>query len=349
MPAAFRPARDQIARMRPALYRMIVDWTYIQPDPRSPAILDANVDGCMRLRAPCRTFKGVEATLRALAARQRAGTGWNVVVTIYGVPEWAATRGGGCERDNIGYRSRAINAAGLRAYAQLVRRIAELGDRLGVELRFWSPWNEPNQIFFISPQRARCDESSPLLSPAVYTRLYRTARRALEDAGGERELVLGDLAGSPEKGVRAGKADEFLRALPRDVVCGSEVLALHSYPGNDFDVIAEAARVTDSRCGRRMPIWITETGAGNLRAGKERDVSASAVREQCRRYYDQLRAWRREPRVKVATQYLVREDPQFRVGLVTANMRREYPAFGMLTSWSRAAPGAVPRLPASCR
>ncbi|HWI21766.1 MAG TPA: glycosyl hydrolase [Baekduia sp.] len=350
VPAAFSKVRDDVAAMRPALFRMNVDWKYLQPDPSRPAILDAGVSGCMRTIGPCAPFQGITAQLKAIAARQKEGAGWNVLVNIYGVPDWAATKGGGCERPSIEPFSRAINADGLAAYEDLIVGIARLADRTGAELRFWAPWNEPNQIFFISPQRARCDVTSPLLSPAVYTRIFERAKHALEKAGGTRDIVLGDLAGSPKKGKRAGTAAEFLSALPDDVICAADVLALHSYPGNGFDVIPSATAVTDARdCGKRLPVWITETGAGDPRASKHRDDSPAALKEQCRRYDEQLRVWSRNPRVKVAVQYTVREDPAFRVGLVNSTLDREYPSFDLIRAWSRARPGTPPQLPASCR
>jgi hypothetical protein len=350
VPADFAPWRDRVNELHPSLYRLIVDWAFLQPDPAKPAILDAPTTGCMREIKPCAPFAGIKATLQAIAARQKQGDGWAVEVVIYGVPAWAATAGGGCERPNIAPRSRALNAAGFKAYPQLIRQLHELGDQTGAQLRFWSPWNEPNQVFFISPQRAKCDTGSPLLSPAVYARMYRAAKRELDDLPGDQQLVLGELAGSPEKGDRAGTPAEFLDALPKDVVCDSDVLGQHMYAGSETDAVAEATAAVDRRgCGKQLPVWVTETGVGDKRTGTNRDTGASALKRQCARYDDQLRQWSRNPRIKAAVQYTVREDPAYRVGLVDSALTKAYPTFDLLNAWSNRRPGQTPALPRACR
>ena len=98
-----------------------------------------------------------------------------------------------------------------------------------------------------------------------------------------------------------------------------------------------------------MPIWVTETGAGNQRAGKERDVSATALKEQCGRYHRALRAWAQNPRIETAVQYTVREDPDYRVGLVDSKLDEGYPTFDLLQAWGNRKPRELPKLPASCR
>ena len=41
----------------------------------------------------------------------------------------------------------------------------------------------------------------------------------------------------------------------------------------------------------------------------------------------QLRAWRRDPQIRAAFQYTLREDPLFPVGLADAGLTRLYPAY----------------------
>lgn len=350
LPSSFARVRDRVASIEPQLFRMVVDWSYLQPDPAQPANLEATHDGCMRGIPPCRPYAGIKATLEAIAARQRQSLGWSVVVVVYGVPEWAAVPASGCERPNLAPRSRAINDAGLEAYSELIARLHELGRQTGAELRFWSPWNEPNQVFFISPQRRECDTSSPLLSPAVYARIFRTAKRELDQLPGDEQIVLGDLAGSPERGVRAGTAGEFLDALPTDVICEADVLAQHMYAGSEIDVVAEATAAVDARgCDKQLPVWVTETGVGDRRTGKLRSTDAASLRRQCIRYDGQLREWARNPRVKVAVQYTVREDPAYRVGLVDSELTNWYAALNVLHAWANRRPGTLPALPRLCR
>lgn len=350
MPKSFERWRAQTVRINPKLYRLIVDWSYLQPDPAQPANLGGEFHGCMRDIEPCAPFAGIKATMEAIAERQKQGAGWSVEVLIYGVPPWAATAGGGCERPNIGTRSRALNEAGFAAYPKLISQLHALGEKTGAELEFWAPWNEPNQVFFISPQRTKCDTSSPLVSPKVYSRMFRAAKKELDRLPGDQKLVLGELAGSPKKGDRAGTPSEFLDALPKDVICDSDVIAQHQYPGSEVDSIAEATAAVDARgCGKPLPVWISETGVGDKRAGKERDVGSAALKEQCARYNGALRSWSKDHRIKTAVQYTVREDPDYRVGLVDAKLDEGYPTFDLLQAWGNRKPGELPRLPASCR
>ena len=97
----FRRWRDELVRMKPELYRLVIVWEMLQPDPAAPADL-AKVDlGCMRDKQPCAPYATVQDQLRALAARQREG-GWQSLVVFTSTPQWAAAppqrlpdRGGG--------------------------------------------------------------------------------------------------------------------------------------------------------------------------------------------------------------------------------------------------------------
>jgi hypothetical protein len=62
-----------------------------------------------------------------------------------------------------------------------------------------------------------------------------------------------------------------------------------------------------------VPLWITETGAGD-RPGA------------CEAMAAQLRAWRADPRIEAAFQYTLRDDPIFPVGLADAGLTRLHPA-----------------------
>ncbi len=50
----------------------------------------------------------------------------------------------------------------------------------------------------------------------------------------------------------------------------------------------------------------------------------------------------RDPRVDAAFQYTVREDPKFRVGLVTERFDRTRPAYAAWLAWARAPTAAGP-------
>ena len=346
------PFRARVEALRPAYYRLSIDWSKLQPSPRGRVQLAKLEDGCDRGIAPCGTFAGVRERLRAVGTQQRATGGWEVVVLIYGVPAWAATPARGCERPETEPRSRAITPAGLRAYRRLIADLDGVAREEGVALRYWAPWNEPNQPFFISPQRAVCATASPALAPAVYTRIVRAARRELQALGGRRELVLGELAGFDGPRPLGAGIGEFVDALPDDVVCAGSVWSQHAYaePGaaDRAGPVGQLKNALAKRpCTRSRPIWVTETGVGGARSGIERDTSPRELRRGCRILDALLRRWYRDPRVDVAIQYTFREDPVFPVGLADPALTRAYPTYALWRAWGgRRAPDArVPQKP----
>jgi hypothetical protein len=328
----------------------------LQPDPGRPPQWAAPADGCMRGRPPCAAFAGIREVLRAVASQQRAGTGFEVVVAIHGVPEWAARPPDGCEREDASARSRPITDRGLEAYRALIRSLLDLARREGVALPWWSPWNEPNGPFFISPQRAACDRSSPALAPAVYTRLVRAMRAELAALPGEQRLVIGELAGVPGPRVRGAGIEEFFDALPDDVVCAAGVFAQHAYAERDepdapIEVLAQLKAALDRRpCARSRTIWVTETGVGGPHLGDERTAGSPALRADCRALHATLRRWRADPRVDAAFQYTFRDDPVFPVGLADARLERTWPAYDLWLAWGGDRPpaGPAPALPTAC-
>ncbi len=409
-------SRARVSALRPAYYRLAVDWAQLQPSPGRPAALAKPDDGCLRGIAPCGAFAGIRDQLRAVASQQRAAGGggeaappggeaarsgdeaaggggeaappggeaarsgdeaaggggeaappggeaaprgrdaapsaggWEVVVTIYGVPAWAARRAGGCERPEAEARSRPISDTGLRGYRRLVRDLDALARAEGVALRWWAPWNEPNQPYFVSPQRAACATSSAPLAPAVYARLVRAAREELRALGGDRRLVLGELAGFDGPRPFGAGIAEFVRALPDDVACAGDVWSQHAYAergaAERAGPVGQLERALDRRaCTRGKPIWVTETGAGGARSGTQRDTSARALRRGCRYLDALLRRWHRDPRVDAAFQYTYREDTAFPVGLADARLRRTYPTYDLWRAWGgdRAPDGPAPR------
>ena len=122
--------RDKLGAIKPAYFRLVIDWASIQPSAETPANMDQPQGGCMREVGPCLGWGGVREQLRALASRQREG-GWTTLVVFTGTPDWAASPPSGCERPQAGPRSRPPRADALPAYEALV----EAGDRDGAARR----------------------------------------------------------------------------------------------------------------------------------------------------------------------------------------------------------------------
>ena len=355
-PAGFGAFRDALAALRPDRYRLVVDWSKLQPDPARPADLSLRVDGCSRGLPPCAAYAGVRADLEAIREAQRAaGGGWEVVVAVYGVPDWAAVPPQGCERRQTEPRARAISDAGLDGYRALVRQLAALGAEVGVALPWWSPWNEPNHPAFISPQRESCSTASPSLAPAAYARLATTAREEL--AGSGAKLVLGELAGFRAPREQGTGVAEFIRALPDDVACSASAWSQHEYaspedePGPPYarDAVAEAEAALATRpCTATLPVWVSETGVGAGRAGDDRPTGMAELARQCSAQAARLERWAADPKVEAVFQYTFREDPVYPVGLADPRLVALYPTQRLWQAWADARGEAAPPRPAGC-
>ncbi len=357
LPAAFAPWRDRLAELRPRWFRLLVDWAVLQPDRAQPPNWTMPHDGCERGRPPCLAFNGIRDVLRAVGSQQKAAPGtYEVLVSIYGVPPWAAVPPSGCERPDTGPRSRPINDQGLQAYRMLIRSLAGLARTEGVALRWWSPWNEPNGPFFLSPQRAQCDRSSPPVSPAVFTRLARAMREELAALPGDQRLVIAELAGLPGPRLRGAGVEEFFAGLPDDVVCSASVYAQHAYaergrPASSQGPVDQLEAALDRRpCAAGKPIWITETGVGGQDVGGERTGGLATLRRDCRALDAALRRWDADPRVEAAFQYTFRDDPAFPVGLADVGLTRAWPTYDLWLAWGGDRPpaGPAPELPSAC-
>ena len=301
--------------------------------------MDVAIGGCMREVPPCAPWGGLRDQLRALAQRQQSGPGdWEALVVITGTPRWAAAGPSLCDREGTAPRSRAPRREALGAYAGLVRAVTAEAEAQGARLRYWSPWNEPNHPYFLSPQdcpgRAGPVEGGAgggLAPVAAYTRLARAMREALAP---EQRLVLGELAGLYRRSTESVTVREFLAALPSDVVCSAAIWGQHAYVGGR-DPVDDAARgLRRHRCERPHDIWITETGARN---------------GTCGQMHQRLVRWWRDPRVSAAFQYTLREDDRYRTGLVTTALDAPLPALGLWQAWgARERRAAPPPRPSGC-
>ncbi len=340
-PAAFRSVARELSALHPSFLRLLVDWALLQPDPHSPPALAGSVSGCARRVAPCAPYAGLREQLAAIASQQRAAPGsFQVVVDILGTPAWAARAPSGCERAGTTSFSRPLRGAALAGYRSLIGSLLTLAGEEGVALDWWSPWNEPNEPTYISPQRASCAADSPPLSPAVYAQLARAMESELRLRGGGRHLLLGELSGNLVDSAHRTSIARFVAALPADVSCMSDVWSIHSYaepatPSSDPVGALEAALDARGACGRKARIWVTEAGAGALDPGRPRPAGVAEEQAGCVELADQLIRWSEDPRVDAVFQYTFREDPAFPVGLVSADLSHLYRTYDLWLQWAR--------------
>jgi hypothetical protein len=347
----FAPIRARIRALSPALWRLRVDWAAAMPTKDAAPVLDRPDAGCLRAVPPCAPYRGLRDQLRALRVAQQAAPGrFEPVVVFVGTPAWAAGPPTGCGFELP--RSQAPRPDALGGYRRLVRAVVELGNTEGVALRWFSPWNEPNHPYSLSPQRQSCVQDAAALAPAAYVPIARALQAELAAVPGEQRMVLGDLAGFLSPRRRGAGVAEFVQALPKDVACASPVWAQHAYVGEQDPTGPLLAAVDAQGCTQPARVWVTETGAGDPRLGGKRDTSPAALVAECRALHDQLTQWAADPRVEAATQYTVREDPLFPVGLVDASLTRVYtPVMADWSAWggARDANAPAPDMPAACR
>jgi hypothetical protein len=372
-PARFLTARRELTALHPTYLRLLVDWAALQPDPDRPPALEAPVSGCAREVGPCGAYAGIRAELDAIAGQQRAagrdldgedvdgggtdvsraadggagsgatsGGDFNVVIDIFGVPAWAADPPAGCELAGTTPFSRPLRPAAIAGYRALIRSLLALAARVGVSLEWWSSWNEPNNPLFISPQRATCAASSPMLSAAVYAQLARAMAAELNGDGGAHHLLLGELDDYPTDSPHRTSIASFIAALPADVLCLAGAWSVHDYAArgafaSSADPVEALESALDSRggCAREAPIWVTEAGAGAPRPGFPRPAGAADERAGCEALAAQLARWYGDPRVRAVFQYTFREDPAFPVGLLSADLSHLYPTYELWLDWSR--------------
>jgi hypothetical protein len=360
--ATLRTAREQLTAIHPRYIRLLVDWAALQPQADRPASLGEPIDGCARAVAPCTPYAGIRDELAAVATQQRAAraegrAGFEVVLDVFGVPPWAAAGASGCELAGTRPFSRPLSDAGLTGYRSLIRALLALGRQEGVALSWWSPWNEPNNPDFLSPQRSSCALDAPTHAPVVYAQLAQAMADELAADGGTHRLLLGELAAYSAGSVHRTGVAEFVAALPARVLCLGEVWSIHVYATWDNarpqpEPVETLARALDARgsCAAKAQIWVTETGAGAPHPGSARPPGQAGEEAGCQTLGALLLRWSQEPRVGAIFQYSFREDPAFPVGLLSADLRHTYPAYRLWLAYAQAhARHAPPPAPtASC-
>jgi hypothetical protein len=347
LPAPWSRWRAAVGAIRPAFYRLLIDWAAIQPSAGVPPDLTQYQGGCARNVAPCEPYSGITEQLQALASRQREG-GWQAVVVILDTPRWAASAPSGCEKPDTGADARVPTAAGLAAYVRLVKAVLAAAADAGATLRFWSAWNEPNLPAFLSPQRNRCDAASHSLAPDAYAGIVRTLQEALDAAPGDHQIVLGETAGLQRDTSSETSVRSFIAGLPSDVVCASTVWSQHGYVGGPDPAPAAEQALKARGCPRPFTLWITETGVGPTSHRLSAARRFADPQTGCAALHRRLVRWWRDPAVTVAFQYEFRSDPAFPSGLVDATLTRAAPALAEWTAWGGAREPTAPPPATAC-
>jgi hypothetical protein len=173
-------------------------------------------------------------------------------------------------------------------------------------------------------------------------------KRALDGYPGRQEILLGETAGLLQRKSSYTDVPQFIRKLPRDVVCAARAYGQHGYVGgpDPVDEVVDALRTKN--CARTLEVWMTETGVGAPRRGEDRKTTGKAQRRACRNIRKRLVRWYEDPRVTAAFQYTLREDDRFPTGLVTTDLSQAYPALKEWQAWGGDRQSIEPPPPSQC-
>ena len=357
----FQLARRELTALHPGYIRLLVDWAALQPQAGRPADFAARAGGCARTVGPCASYPGLSGELAAIAsqqsARRAAGqAGPEVLIDVLGTPPWASSPASGCELPGAA-AARALAPGAIPGYRRLIAGVLSVARTEGARVRWWSPWNEPNDGLFLTPQRALCEPSSAPVSVAVYAELARAMAGVLGRDAPQDSIVLGELNGQAPDSAHSTSAASFVAALPADVLCLGPVWSLHAYApygrgssGGEPVAALEQALSRRRGCVAGAPLWITETGAGAPHPGAPLTGSPAGELDACRALAADLRGWLSDPRVAAVFQYTFRDDPAYPVGVVSADLRRVHPSYSLWLSLSGETAGLDPSAaaPSSC-
>ena len=190
-----RAGRRSWSKMRPGVLPHPARLAVAAAAAGHPPNFEIPPTGCLRGTPPCASFGGLREQLRgarrAPEARRLAGAD--------GDRRHAGVGGASRVRLRAPADAAALaraEAPALAAYERSSSEVIELGGEVGVKLRYWSPWNEPNHPFCISPQRARCTPTSPARrGQALRGAGGRDAQARARQGARRPGMVLGELAG----------------------------------------------------------------------------------------------------------------------------------------------------------
>jgi hypothetical protein len=297
---------DQIEAFGVHWVRLVLYWRSVAPDPAAKTVPAFD-------QSDPNAYPGFGRYDRAISELRARGI--NVLVTISGpVPKWATST----------HRDYVTNPS----VTDWQRFVTAVGRRYGSVVNAWSIWNEPNHPDFLMPQFTRSHRPA---SPTLYRRLFLAADRALRATGnGSDMLLMGETAPRGTSHVVAPLA--FLRgALCLSATyhkakgCGmlpADGYAHHAYttsagpffrpPERDDVTIGVLGRLTHAldlaarahALKPHLPIYLTEFG---IQSYPDPFIGVSLTRQA---EYRSLAEWiaYRNPRVRMFSQYLMRDD-----------------------------------------
>ena len=216
-------------------------------------------------------------------------------------------------------------------------------------LPWWSPWNEPNDARFLSPQRETCGAGAVPAATVLYSQLARAMSSELKALAPGDRMLLGELGGyasgsaAPAQHRRVRGSAARGRALPRSAPgrCTPTPPAAAAKPRPIPWRRSRYALAARGGCAASAPVWVTESGAGAPDPGHPRRGGPREEHAACRALAAQVLRWRADPRVEAILQYEFRDDPAFPTGLLSADLTRLRSGYGMWLAVLRSSRGGA--------
>ena len=272
-----------MARLNPVVYRFFVPWNEVQPRADAPPNLALPENGCVRDRGAVRAVRraarpAARARLRGrLAGDDRAQPGCRTGPSPMSPGARAGPR-----------RSRPCRAGRAARVPHADRRRARARADEGADVRYVSPYNEPNHPYFA---RAAADGLRPVGAVARRARV-RAARRGRARGAGRRARRPGARARRDGRVPRADRArhvvPEMIHELPRSVVCSARGVVAARLHRRDRPGRRREDALDARGCPRRQSIWITETGVGPAPGGLSLARGITSQAQGCRLLHRRL-------------------------------------------------------------
>jgi hypothetical protein len=266
--------------------------------------------------------------------------GIEVMLTIFGTPEWAS----GKTRAKQSYRYAPRRMSDLRDFATAAAKRYRQVD-------LWTAWNEPNAPNFLKPQSVKRRGEWVFRSPQIYARICNAVVTGVNRVQTRDKVACGVLNPRGELEANGGRRESvaplvFLR-LMKQAGARPEVFAYHPYSPSKkisptkkvkseatvtLGSIDKIVKAVNRAWGKRMRIWVTEYGYQTNPPDRHFGVSWKRQAQWMRIAFNRMR---KNTRIDLALWFQLKDDSRlagWQAGVISTHDVRKpsYQAFRRL-------------------
>lgn len=265
--------------------------------------------------------------------------GIEVMLTVFGTPEWAS---GKHVKKSYRYAPKRMRD---------LRRFATAAARRYPQVDLWTAWNEPNSPNFLKPQSIKRRGRRVFRSPQLYAKICNAVVTGVNRVQKRDKVACGVLNPrgelEPNGGRRESVAPLVFIELMRKAGARPEVFAYHPYSPSKkisptkkvkseatvtLGTIGKIVKAVNRAWGRKMRIWITEYGYQTNPPDKRFGVSWKRQAKWMRIAFERMR---RHPRIDIALWFQLKDDSRlagWQSGVISTHNveKRSYAAFRQL-------------------